>query len=161
MDTESKHSVKIRGKTTGSVIANVVSLAGRNVMQIEIGSEENKSIKPIDGENLAAAARIAHEQGIPLVCFVESSGADILEGVAAIHGWGVAAREFVRCSGKVPVIFCVTGATVSGPALLLGLADFVVMVDDSYAFVSGPRMAEMFTGEITNNEDLGLSLIHI
>ena len=40
MDTESKHSVKIRGKTTGSVIANVVSLAARNVMQIEIGSEE-------------------------------------------------------------------------------------------------------------------------
>ncbi len=160
MDTESKHSVKIRGKTTGSVIANVVSLAGRNVMQIEIGSEENKSIKPIDGENLAAAARIAHEQGIPLVCFVESSGADILEGVAAVHGWGVAAREFVRCSGKVPVIFCVTGATVSGPALLLGLADFVVMVDDSYAFVSGPRMAEMFTGEITNNEDLGGASLH-
>ena len=58
MDTESKHSVKIRGKTTGSVIANVVSLAGRNVMQIEIGSDENKSIKPIDGENLATAAKI-------------------------------------------------------------------------------------------------------
>ena len=136
MDSESKYSVKIRGKTASSVISNVVSLGGRNVMQIKIGTEENKSIKPIDGENLAAAAKIAHEQGMPLICFVESSGADILEGVAAVHGWGTAAREFVRCSGKVPVIFCVTGATVSGPALLLGLADFVIMVDDSYAFVS-------------------------
>ena len=160
MDTESKHSVKIRSKTVGSVISNVVTLADRKIVQVEIGSDENKSIKPLDGENLANAARLANEQGIPIVCFVESSGADIMEGVAAVHGWGVAAREFVNCSGKVPVIFCVTGATVSGPALLLGLADFVVMVDDSYAFVSGPRMAELFTGETINNEDLGGASLH-
>ena len=160
MDSESKHFVKIRGKTAGSVTSNVLSLAGRNVMQVEIGTEENKSIKPIDGENFANAAKIAHEQGMPLVCFVESSGADILEGVAAVHSWGTAAKELVRCSGKVPVIFCFTGATVSGPALLLGLADFVIMIEDSYAFVSGPQMAELFTGETTNSEDLGGASLH-
>ena len=96
MDSESKHFVKIRGKTAGSVTSNVLSLAGRNVMQVEIGTEENKSIKPINGENFANAAKIAHEQGMPLVCFVESSGADILEGVAAVHSWGTAAKELVR-----------------------------------------------------------------
>ena len=160
MNLESEDFVKIRGKTESSVISNIVSFSGRKVMQVEIGSEENKSIKPLDGENLATAAKIAHEQGMPIVCFVESSGADILEGVAAVHGWGMAAREFVRCSGKVPIIFCVTGATVSGPALLLGLADFVVMVEDSYACVSGPRMAELFTGENTTNEDLGGAPLH-
>ena len=160
MNLESEDFVKIRGKTESSVISNIVSFSGRKVMQVEIGSGENKSIKPLDGENLATAAKIAHEQGMPIVCFVESSGADILEGVAAVHGWGMAAREFVRCSGKVPIIFCVTGATVSGPALLLGLADFVVMIEDSYAFVSGPRMAELFTGENTTNEDLGGAPLH-
>ena len=160
MNLESEDFVKIRGKTESSVISNIVSFSGRKVMQVEIGSGENKSIKPLDGENLATAAKIAHKQGMPIVCFVESSGADILEGVAAVHGWGMAAREFVRCSGKVPIIFCVTGATVSGPALLLGLADFVVMIEDSYAFVSGPRMAELFTGENTTNEDLGGAPLH-
>ena len=40
--------------------------------------------------------------------------------------------------GVVPVIFAVTGPAVSGPALLLGLADHVVMTEDAYAFVSGP-----------------------
>ncbi|MBO56066.1 MAG: methylmalonyl-CoA carboxyltransferase [Dehalococcoidia bacterium] len=160
MNLESEDFVKIRGKTESSVISNIVSFSGRKVMQVEIGSGENKSIKPLDGENLATAAKIAHEQGMPIVCFVESSGADILEGVAAVHGWGMAAREFVRCSGKVPIIFCVTGATVSGPALLLGLADFVIMIEDSYAFVSGPRMAELFTGENTTNEDLGGAPLH-
>jgi len=152
MSLESNNFVKIRGKTESSVISNVISFSGRKVMQVEIGAGDSKSIKPIDGENLAAAAKIAHEKGMPIICFVESSGADILEGVAAVHGWGAAAKEFVKCSGKVPIIFCVTGATVSGPALLLGLADFVVMVEDSYAFVSGPRMAELFTGENTTNK---------
>mgnify|MGYP001177066316 FL=1 len=132
MSLESNNFVKIRGKTESSVISNVISFSGRKVMQVEIGAGDSKSIKPIDGENLAAAAKIAHEKGMPIICFVESSGADILEGVAAVHGWGAAAKEFVKCSGKVPIIFCVTGATVSGPALLLGLADFVVMVEDSY-----------------------------
>lgn len=160
MSLESNNFVKIRGKTESSVISNVISFSGRKVMQVEIGTGDSKSIKPIDGENLAAAAKIAHEKGMPIICFVESSGADILEGVAAVHGWGAAAKEFVKCSGKVPIIFCVTGATVSGPALLLGLADFVVMVEDSYAFVSGPRMAELFTGENTTNEDLGGAALH-
>ena len=160
MSLESNNFVKIRGKTESSVISNVISFSGRKVMQVEIGAGDSKSIKPIDGENLAAAAKIAHEKGMPIICFVESSGADILEGVAAVHGWGAAAKEFVKCSGKVPIIFCVTGATVSGPALLLGLADFVVMVEDSYAFVSGPRMAELFTGENTTNEDLGGAVLH-
>ena len=160
MSLESNNFVKIRGKTESSVISNVISFSGRKVMQVEIGAGDSKSIKPIDGENLAAAAKIAHEKGMPIICFVESSGADILEGVAAVHGWGAAAKEFVKCSGKVPIIFCVTGATVSGPALLLGLADFVVMVEDSYAFVSGPRMAELFTGENTTNENLGGAALH-
>ena len=35
-----------------------------------------------------------------------------------------------------------TGPAVSGPALLLGLADHVVMTADAYAFVSGPRMVQ-------------------
>ncbi|MBO60263.1 MAG: methylmalonyl-CoA carboxyltransferase [Acidimicrobiaceae bacterium] len=160
MSLESNNFVKIRSKTESSVISNVISFSGRKVMQVEIGAGDSKSIKPIDGENLAAAAKIAHEKSMPIICFVESSGADILEGVAAVHGWGAAAKEFVKCSGKVPIIFCVTGATVSGPALLLGLADFVVMVEDSYAFVSGPRMAELFTGENTTNEDLGGAALH-
>ena len=44
---------------------------------------------------------------------------------------------------------------VSGPALLLGLADFVVMTERSYAFVNGPVMVEEFTGVGVDNDELG------
>ena len=49
---------------------------------------------------------------------------------------------------------------MSGPALLIGLADFVIMTSDSYAFVSGPTMVAEFTGIQISNEDLGGSDAH-
>ena len=138
----------------------VRDLGGRRVVAVEIAGEDRGALRPADGENLAIAARTARDQRLPLVCFVESSGAVIDEGVAAVHGWGTAAREFVACSGVVPTIFCVTGPTVSGPALLLGLADLVVMVSDTYAFVSGTHMVRQFTGEELSNEGLGGATMH-
>jgi acetyl-CoA carboxylase carboxyltransferase component len=82
------------------------------------------------------------------------------DGVAALHGWGTAAQALVRCSGRIPVLLAATGPVVSGPALLLGLADQVVMTEDAYAFVSGPRMVETFTGESLDAEELGGAGVH-
>jgi len=138
----------------------VRDLGGRRVVVVDIAGEDRGALRPADGENLAIAARTARDQRLPLVCFVESSGAAIDEGVGAVHGWGTAAREFVACSGVVPTIFCVTGPTVSGPALLLGLADLVVMITDTYAFVSGTHMVRQFTGEELSNEGLGGASMH-
>ena len=150
----------LRARTGGTVAFRLEEVAGRRVMMVEVGGENRGALRSEDGENLAIAARTARQQRIPLVCFVASSGADLSEGVAAIHGWGIAAREFVACSGIIPMIFCVDGPTVSGPALLLGLADLVVMVDKTYAFVSGPQMVERFTGEELSNEGLGGAAMH-
>ena len=152
--------LELRSRTGGSVAFAVRDLGGRRVVAVEIAGEDRGALRPADGENLAIAARTARDQRLPLVCFVESSGAVIDEGVAAVHGWGTAAREFVACSGVVPTIFCVTGPTVSGPALLLGLADLVVMVSDTYAFVSGTHMVRQFTGEELSNEGLGGATMH-
>jgi hypothetical protein len=104
---------------------------------------------------IATAADTARTKGIPLVVQMESSGADILEGIAALHGWGSAAKALADCSGVVPTISIVTGPAVSGPALLLGLSDFVVMTEDAYAFVSGPTMVVEFTGIDVSTDELG------
>ncbi len=86
------------------------------------------------------------DEGMPLVVVLASTGADIVEGIAALEGWGRLARALVDCSGIVPTILVVDGPAVSGPALLLGVADLVVMTEASYAFVNGPVMVEEFTG---------------
>jgi acetyl-CoA carboxylase carboxyltransferase component len=49
---------------------------------------------------------------------------------------------------------------VSGPALLLGLADLVVMSSEAVAFVSGPQMVMDFTGIEVGLAELGGTAAH-
>src|SRR5664279_99911 len=113
-----------------------------------------------DGETIRVAARTAPTLRIPMVLVLASSGADVSEGVVSLHGWGQAARALTRCSGTVPVVVVVTGPAISGPALLLGLADLVVMTSDAFAFVSGPAMVEEFTGVRIGIHQLGGTAMH-
>jgi acetyl-CoA carboxylase carboxyltransferase component len=147
---------EIRARAPGCVTARVRVLGGRPAVIVRIdGSIKLGALSALDGETITEAANLALEKRLPLVCTIASSGADILEGVSALSGWGKAARAITRCSGVVPLVFAVTGPAVSGPALLIGLADLVVMTDEAYAFVSGPAMVQQFTGEVLTNERLG------
>jgi acetyl-CoA carboxylase carboxyltransferase component len=113
-----------------------------------------------DGATIAGAADLALAGRVPLVAVIASSGADVNEGLPALHGWGTAARAMARCSGIVPLLAVVTGPAVSGPALLLGLCDVVVMTADAYAWVSGPAMVKTFTGVDVPGPLLGGASIH-
>ncbi len=151
----------IAGDHPGSLAAELTTLSGRQVVLVEISSDDRRgAISEADGHTFAAAARHALQAGIPLLGLISSSGADVRDGVAALHGWGTAAAELQRCSGRVPVLLAATGPVLSGPALLLGLADHVVMTEDAHAFVSGPRMVETFTGETIDAADLGGAGVH-
>ena len=148
--------LELRAGTTGSVSTRVAAVDGRRVVRFDIDPTQNKgALTPGDGDDIAAAAQTALDKRLPLVGRIASSGADILAGIGATHGWGTAARALVRCSGIVPIVLVVDGPAVSGPALFLGIADVVVMTERSYAFVSGPHMVRQFTGESLTNTMLG------
>jgi acetyl-CoA carboxylase carboxyltransferase component len=118
-------------------------------------TEKRGALHPADGASIAVAARTARAARVPLVMLLASSGADISEGLPALAGWGEAANEIVATSGIVPILAAAIGPAVSGPALILGLADQVVMTDDAYAFVSGPAMVRQFTGVPVSTTTLG------
>src|SRR5205823_3769936 len=80
---------------------------------------------------------------------------DVNDGVASLHGWGSTARSVASCSGLVPVLMALTGPAVSGPALLLGMADVVVATEEAFAYVVGPQMVADFTGERLSAAALG------
>jgi acetyl-CoA carboxylase carboxyltransferase component len=65
-----------------------------------------------------------------------------------------------EASGVVPTLLAVVGPCVSGPALLLGLVDQVVMTSDAFAYVSGPDTATAFTGVPVSRLGLGGSAVH-
>lgn len=124
------------------------------------GTERHGAFSPADGESIVAGLRLAEAERIPVVLLLASSGADINYGVAALDGWGRAARYLARCSGVVPIIAGVTGPAISGPALLIGLADIVVMSEEAYAFVSGPIPVRDMTGVNISTADLGGAAVH-
>jgi acetyl-CoA carboxylase carboxyltransferase component len=152
--------VRLRARVPGVVQAWIDTLdtvhGSRAVVLVRVGRTERAgALSPRDGETIAEAARAALQERLPVVVEISSSGADIGEGLAALHGWGLAAKALTACSGVVPTVMSVDGPAVSGPALLLGLADHVVMTNEAYAFVSGPHMVREFTGVPIDKHDLG------
>ena len=153
--------VGVRTGAEGFVYTRVARLAGRQIMEINAhGDDAPHALSAADGHSIAAATRLARSQRMPVVLTLATSGTDLREGVVALDGWANAAAELARCSGVVPLIAVVAGPAVSGPSLILGLADFVVMTADAYAFVVGPEMAEQYTGMPVNRDELGGAETH-
>jgi len=109
---------------------------------------------------LAAAADTAWQRRLPLVMWLVSAGADLAEGVAVLDGLGRVGRALWRCSGAVPVVVVVDGPLISGPSLMLGMADFVVMTKRSLAYVSGPAAVAELTGVSVRPAQLGGATVH-
>ena len=154
--------LQLQHNVPGAATASVVRLStGRHVVWLDVdGGHHKGALSAAASHVIATAADTARTKGLPLVLQIESSGADILEGIQALHGWGTAAKALAECSGYIPSISIVTGPAVSGPALLIGLSDFVVMTEDSYAFVSGPTMVAEFTGITVTTDELGGATTH-
>lgn len=145
----------------GSLHFGVERLGAREAVVVRSRPGHNRgALTSSDGERLAAAAGLARELRLPIAVLVSTSGSDVTQGIDALHGWGTAAAALASCSGLVPVLAAVTGPAISGPALMLGIADVVSMTSDAFAFVSGPDMVAGFTGMKVGLRELGGATVH-
>ena len=116
--------LQIQAYLEGPATVLIRWLGDRRVVWVEFDAGEDGAVlSSITSSIFEVAAVTALEQRLPLVLVLSSMGADIDEGLPALHGWGRLAAALARCSGSVPTIAIVDGPAVSGPALLLGLAD--------------------------------------
>jgi acetyl-CoA carboxylase carboxyltransferase component len=146
----------LAAQVPGPISARVRLLGDRRVSWLEFDAVDPAA--PLTQQmtfTMEVAAVTAFEERIPLVFVINSAGANIGEGIAPLHGWGRVARALTRCSGVVPMFAILDGPAVSGPALLLGLMDFVIATERAYAFVNGPVMVRQFTGIDISKEELG------
>lgn len=145
----------------GAVRAELCELEGQLVGFFRLeGGKHRGAIGPAEGDTLRRLVMAAVDAGVPIVGVMATSGADVTEGVASLDAWGSVARALSQASGIVPIVLVVTGPCVSGPALLLGLADIVVMTIDAFAYVSGPSMVAGFTGVTIGHAGLGGASVH-
>jgi acetyl-CoA carboxylase carboxyltransferase component len=153
----------LRAGVAGAATAGVARLpvTDRKVILVNIDREVRRgTLMAADSETISTAARSALSQRIPLVVVLASSGADVVEGLPSLDGWGRAAKALTECSGIVPVVIVAYGLAVSGPALLLGMADAVVMTSEAVAYVSGPAAVAQLTGLRLAADELGGQRVH-
>jgi acetyl-CoA carboxylase carboxyltransferase component len=154
-------AVPIEGGRSEAAHAELTALEGRRVATFRIAEGAHRgAIGPSEGSTIERAVHLAVELGVPLVGTIASSGADVGGGVASLHSWGRIARALSHASGVVPTILVVVGPCLSGPALLLGIADLTVMTADAFAYVSGPDTVREFTGITLDNVALGGAELH-
>jgi acetyl-CoA carboxylase carboxyltransferase component len=154
----------LRAGVPGVTRAGVEHLPGsdRRVVLIRVDADTHQgALATGDSGSLAAGARTALAERLPLVVVMASSGADVHEGVSSLDGWGRAAAALAACSGVVPIIFVAYGLAISGPALMLGMADVVVMTPEAVAYVSGPASVAQLTGVEVDPVALGGQGVHL
>jgi methylmalonyl-CoA decarboxylase subunit alpha len=103
---------------------------------------------------LAGAARV------PVIGFVESGGARMQEGTAALGGYGRIFRQNVKLSGQVPQISVISGTSAGGGSYSPALTDFVMMTKSASMFLTGPGVVAEVLGEQVSSEELGGHKVH-
>lgn len=98
--------------------------------------------------------------GAPIIGLNDSGGARIQEGVDALAGYAEIFNRNVLASGVVPQISCVLGPCAGGAVYSPAITDFIFMVENSFMFVTGPRVVKTVTQQEISSEDLGGAQVH-
>jgi acetyl-CoA carboxylase carboxyltransferase component len=118
------------------------------------------SLGEAHADTIVRVLGVAERAQIPVVGFVESAGARLQEGVAALCGYGRIFRAHTRLSGVVPQISVICGASAGGGSYAPALTDFVVMTKRASMFLTGPGIVKEVTGEDVDAAALGGHKVH-
>lgn len=104
---------------------------------------------------------LAERIGAPVIGLLDSGGARIQEGVAALAGYGEIFRRNVKLSGKVPQFSVVLGPCAGGAVYSPSITDFIVLSEaDALMFVTGPKVVKQVLFEDVDGETLGGAHTH-
>jgi len=118
------------------------------------------SLGEVHAETIDRLLGLAGRARIPVVGFVESGGARIQEGTAALCGYGRIFRHNALLSGVVPQISIIGGLAAGGGCYSPALTDFVAMTEDAAMFLTGPAVVGEVTGEEIGARELGGPRVH-
>ena len=103
----------------------------------------------------------AMKVGAPIIGINDSGGARIQEGVKSLAGYAEIFQRNIMASGVIPQISAIFGPCAGGAVYSPALTDFILMSkENSYMFVTGPKVAKKVTGEDITTEDLGGPDVH-
>jgi len=99
--------------------------------------------------------------GAPVIGLNDSGGARIQEGVRSLAGYAEIFQRNIMASGVIPQLSAIFGPCAGGAVYSPALTDFIIMTEEnSYMFVTGPKVVQSVTGEVISTEDLGGATVH-
>ncbi len=142
------------------------------------------ALTPYASKKWMRALEIARDNRIPYVSFVESSGGDLRiekngrggsgadngeadDAASAAVGSAVVPEHFAETGRffyemielskmRIPTVCVVFGNSTAGGAYQPGLSDYNIFIkEQSHAFLAGPPLVKMATGEISDAETIG------
>lgn len=150
-----------RGQHGDGVLAGTGRVDGRAVACFaQDPAYVGGSLGEAHAESIVRILRHAERARVPVIGFVESAGARMQEGLAALNGYGEIFRAHVALSGLVPQISVVCGPSAGGGSYGPALTDFVIMTPRASMFLTGPGIVAEVTGEEIDLAGLGGPRVH-
>jgi len=119
------------------------------------------SLSETFSEKICKIMDLAVKNGAPVIGLNDSGGARIQEGIESLAGYSDIFLRNVMASGVVPQISAIFGPCAGGAVYSPALTDFVVMVqNNSYMFLTGPKVVKSVTHEEVTVEELGGANMH-
>ena len=146
----------------GTVIGIGVVAGKRCLITASDSALKGGTISPMGLKKGLRAQEIARENKLPLICLVESGGANLMyQAEIFVEGGRSFANQARLSSMGIPQIAVVHGSSTAGGAYLPGLSDYVVLVKGrSSIYLAGPPLVKAAIGEDATDEELGGAEMH-
>jgi 3-methylcrotonyl-CoA carboxylase beta subunit len=163
LSTLAAHDMYDNETPGAGIITGIGTVCGVEVMV----SANNPSIKggtsyPISVDKSLRAQEIARVNGLPTIYLVESGGANLPhQSELFVKGGRGFANQAQMSALGLPQVALVFGNSTAGGAYVPGLSDYTVFVrNQALAFLGGPPLVKMATGEDVDDETLGGTDMH-
>ncbi|PWG58958.1 methylmalonyl-CoA carboxyltransferase [Bifidobacterium catulorum] len=150
------------GKAGSAVITGFGKIYDRKVaVYAQDFSVRGGTMGMAEGRKICHLMDMAIDLKIPVVALIDSGGARIQEGVAALAQYGHIFRKTCEASGFIPQISLILGPCAGGAVYCPALTDLIIMTkENSNMFVTGPDVVKAATGETISMDELGGGYVH-
>ena len=105
-------------------------------------------------KKIVALYNTALNNNAPVIGFFDSAGANILEGISALSGYGMIMKKVSETSGVIPQIAVISGICSGASAIIAGMFDFTIgVINKGSLYINPPfilkeKFGNKYTGKI-------------
>ncbi|KAL3444526.1 carboxyl transferase [Aspergillus insuetus] len=148
---------------SGNLIAGIGNVSGRPCMLMShIPTQSGGAWNEMTVLKVNRIMEVAFENDLPLISLVQSAGVFLPQQFRVFHKGGQLFRDLaVRTQHGKPSCAIVFGSSAAGGAYHPALSDYTIFVENqAQAFLGGPPLVKMATGEVIEAEALGGASVH-